>query len=387
MPQKNVPASPENRDPVPPNYLHLTRIKLLVNALTSATDASAWTFTTLHLPNIRYLCNFSGSSAALNISLARDGEITLQLFTDRRYIAQASEELSELLLSSMIDASIIDEGNDSLVQVASDCSKSFKSVLVEFDRLTHRAFIDFHNNLATGVEVRDASAIVERLRAVKDTHEVALLERAAKIADLAFAQTVSLLDRQISELDFAAQLNREIMAHGGSGPSFDTIVASGPNSAKPHASPTPRLINRGDVVVVDFGAEFAGYRSDCTRTLFAGDLATPRMDNAYKAVSDAQRAGIEAIGDGKPISEIDRACRESLGTELAAKFNHGTGHGVGLDIHERPWISARSIEIQKANMVLTVEPGIYFDGDFGIRIEDTLVVTDFGGKALTALPK
>ena len=387
MIQKNGPASPGSSEPLPPKDLHLTRIDLLVSSLTSKVGSTSWSFTTLHLPNIRYLCNFSGSSAALTIALATGGHISLWLFTDRRYLAQATEEVSDLLISSKIDASIIDQGNESLVQVASDRSKSFTSVVVEFDRLTHRAFTDLQKNLPSGVEIGDASAAVERLRAIKDAHEVALLERAAKIADLAFAESIDLLDRPISELDLAAELNRQIMAHGGSGPSFDTIVASGPNAAKPHASPTRRLINRGDAVVVDFGAEFSGYRSDCTRTLFAGDLVAPRIERAYNAVRAAQRAGIEAIGANKPISEIDRACRESLGPELAANFNHGTGHGVGLDIHEMPWISARSVELQKANMVITVEPGVYFEGDFGIRIEDTLVVTDLGARTLTALPK
>ncbi len=371
-----------------PKGTHLTRVDLLIKAITERIGKSSWSFVTFHLPNIRYLSNFSGSSAAVVISVVDATEVRLTLITDRRYLSQASGELAELIASTDIDAAVIDQGAGSLTQMAGKVARDSETIVAEFAHITHSTFLELINSVAPQSAISDATSAIESLRTIKDPHEIALIAQAATIADGAFRETAQRLTSPITELEFAARLNSQMMMLGAGGPSFDTIVASGPNSAMPHAKPTNRVIERGDIVVVDFGAEYRGYRSDCTRTVVAGgEAGSKRFQSAYDAVARAQTAGIDAISAGNEVAAIDLACRSALEPALRTRFNHGTGHGVGLDIHELPWVSERSELTQGANMVITVEPGIYFDGEFGIRIEDTLLITETGSRSLTALPK
>ncbi len=229
--------------------------------------------------------------------------------------------------------------------------------------------------------------LVEALRRVKGAGEVARIERAAAIADVALAQVKSRLLDGISENDFAAELDFEMRRRGAESVSFETIVASGPNGAKPHARPTERQIAPGELVVIDFGALYDGYHSDMTRTLCVGEPSA-EMADLVDAVLAAQRAGVRAVRPGARAEDVDTVCRQSLtDAGFGEAFLHGTGHGVGLEIHEAPSIGYGSADILEVGAVVTVEPGAYLPGVGGARIEDTLVVTDDGARPLTKSTK
>ena len=169
---------------------------------------------------------------------------------------------------------------------------------------------------------------------------------------------------------------------------FETIVASGPNSAKPHARPSDRQIRAGDPVVIDFGAIYEGYRSDMTRTFCIGGDPTGELARIFSVVAESQRVGVAAVGPGVVTGDVDHACREVIAEAgWAERFEHGTGHGVGLDIHEAPSVGPGATAILAPGVVATVEPGVYLAGVGGVRIEDTLVVVEDGRRPLTMFPK
>jgi Xaa-Pro aminopeptidase len=175
---------------------------------------------------------------------------------------------------------------------------------------------------------------------------------------------------------------------GAEGTAFETIVASGPNAAKPHARPGPRVLAPGDPVVVDFGATFDGYRSDMTRTFCVGGAPEGELARVFEVVARSQAAGVEAVVSGVSAAEVDRVCREVIADAgWADAFEHGTGHGVGLDIHEAPGVAPGGTAILTPGMVVTVEPGVYLAGLGGVRVEDTVVVTEQGCRPLTRFPK
>ena len=269
----------------------------------------------------------------------------------------------------------------------------------------------FARTWAGGVELVATEGLVEGLRQRKDAGELARIATAARIADQALESVRGLLDTKSTgtkstgtgssgsgstgsgstEAGLALALDTEMRRLGASAPAFETIVAAGPNGAEPHHHPSSRPIERGDLVVVDFGARFDGYCSDMTRCLWAGDgpgRAPARLATVLSVVLAAQEAGVGAVGDGVPAADVDRACRrvvEEAG--MGEYFVHSTGHGVGLDIHEAPWARAASGDILCSGQVVTVEPGVYIPGLGGARIEDTVVVTGSGCEVLTLTPK
>ena len=213
------------------------------------------------------------------------------------------------------------------------------------------------------------------------------MEAAADIADAALADVRPLLSNGVSEADFALELDFTMRRLGAAGNSFDTIVAAGPNGAKPHAQPSTRRIEAGELVVIDFGAIVDGYCSDMTRTLWMGDLDS-EASRMVEVVAASQAAGVNAVRAGASCKEVDGVCREVIAEAgWADAFLHSTGHGVGLDIHEAPWVAATSTDTLESSSVVTVEPGVYLPGIGGVRIEDTVVVTDDGCRALTKSPK
>jgi Xaa-Pro aminopeptidase len=191
-----------------------------------------------------------------------------------------------------------------------------------------------------------------------------------------------------SESEFGIALDFEMRRLGASGSSFETIVASGPNGAKPHARPTGRRVGTGETIVVDFGALFDGYCSDMTRTVWVGDLSSRRLGLMVDVVTESQAAGVAAVRAGVACSDVDAACRSVIAAAgMGELFVHGTGHGVGLEIHEAPSIARTSSDTLEAGQVVTVEPGVYVPGLGGVRVEDTVVVTDEGCYPLTHAPK
>ncbi|MDZ7733443.1 MAG: M24 family metallopeptidase [Acidimicrobiia bacterium] len=229
--------------------------------------------------------------------------------------------------------------------------------------------------------------LVEVLRLVKDPGEVARIEAAATIADESLAALRSRLGEGATERELGLELDTEMRRRGASGPSFETIVASGPNGAMPHARPGDRVIAPGDLVVIDFGAVVDGYCSDMTRTFSIGDPEGERA-RMLSVVGESQATGVATVAPAVGCAEVDAACREVIDEAgWGEAFLHSTGHGVGLDIHEDPRVSSRSETVLEEGMIVTVEPGVYLPELGGVRVEDTVVVTAEGCRALTKAPK
>jgi Xaa-Pro aminopeptidase len=327
-----------------------------------------------NLANIRYLTGFTGSAAFLLV-----GQSTL-FTTDGRYGDQSSEELG----AAGVEAETAIGRRGEQIEALEKPAKGLR-VGVEAENLTMALKEEFE---CVGSRLVPTAGVVEGLRRVKDAGELARIEAAADIADVALAQLKERLASGVTEAQFALELDFEMRQRGADGVSFETIVASGPNGALPHARPSDRLIEAGDVVVIDFGALVDGYHSDMTRTFSIGPPASAELVDVSDAVLVAQRAGVRALKPGVSCSEVDAACRDSL--ELAgygSVFLHPTGHGVGLDIHEAPAVAAGSADILEEGVVVTVEPGAYLTGVGGVRIEDSLVITATGARALTKSTK
>jgi Xaa-Pro aminopeptidase len=330
------------------------------------------------LTNIRYLTGFTGS-AGLLLVLPED----TVLVTDGRYETQAAEQLAGIQARAEIGpAARQKEVVVSLMGSAGPARIGLEAAHVSWAR--QRAFA---SDWFPQSELVPTEGLVERLRRVKDAGEIARLARAAEIADAALLSVRPLLSTRPTEIAFGQALDFEMRRLGASGPSFETIVASGPNAAKPHHRPSERRIEPDELVVLDFGAVFDGYCSDMTRT-----VAVRRPDASLLCMVDvvvaSQAAGVAAVGPGVACSEVDRACRDVIAAAgWADRFVHGTGHGVGLDIHEAPSVAATSSDTLLAGYVVTVEPGVYLPGVAGVRIEDTVVVTDDGCYPLTITPK
>lgn len=229
--------------------------------------------------------------------------------------------------------------------------------------------------------------VVDELRLVKDSSEVAAIERAIDVAEGAFQAVVRRIRPGWTERRLAAELEYEMLNRGASGPSFPTIVAEGASSSIPHYRPGDRRIQKGSAVLIDWGATVAHYRSDLTRMVFIRRIP-PRFRRMYQQVLAAQEAGIRAVRPGVRAVQVDRTARGSLKRAGADKyFAHGLGHGLGLDIHEPPRLATKTQDVLRPGMVVTVEPGVYYPGIGGVRIEDDILVTQDGCRVLTHLPK
>jgi len=316
------------------------------------------------LVNVRYLSGFTGSNAAL---LVRADDETPVLATDGRYVTQAAQQVP--------DAEVVIEracAPHLAARAATDGAKrlGFASHVVTFDgyALLERA--------APEIELVRAAGSVESLREVKDAGELALLRLACEAADAALAALVEAggLRPGRTEKEIGRELESRMLDHGADGVSFETIVAAGVNSAIPHHRPTDAVLAAGDFVKIDFGALVAGYHSDMTRTFVLSPVAQWQLD-VYDLVATAQRVGREALAPGVCLKDVDGASRQVIADAGHAEhFGHGLGHGVGLQIHEAPGISASAAGTLLAGSTVTVEPGVYLPGRGGVRIEDTLVV-------------
>lgn len=332
------------------------------------------------LTNISYLTGFSGSAGTLFVLPGRT-----VLLTDGRYATQAEEQTAGVEVDIEIGLSPEDRTRlaGSIVASAGPASLGLEAAHLSWAQQREYATSWF-----PGVELTATVGVVEDLRRVKDDAERARIARAAAAADAALAEVLPMLGEGPTEIELAGALDAAMRAQGADGPAFETIVASGPESAKPHHRPSRRRIGEGEPVVVDFGAALDGYRSDMTRTLSVGGLADPVLARVWRVVAGAQAAGVATVADRVGASQVDRACREVVSAAgWAERFVHGTGHGVGLDIHEPPWVVATSTDTLHAGHVVTVEPGVYLPGLGGVRIEDTVVVTDTGCLNLTLTPK
>jgi Xaa-Pro aminopeptidase len=345
--------------------------------LRSVLDADAILVT--KLVNLRYLTGFTGSAGLL---LVLPGEVVL--VTDGRYGQQATEQLAASGVAARIEIS--STAQRELVS-ASVTQAGLETLALEADSVTWAQQRTYADSWFPTVELVPTVGLVDELRLVKDEGEVARIAAAASIADAALANVRPRLLERPTEQDFGIELDFEIRRLGAWGNSFETIVASGPNGAKPHHRPSGRRIVEGDLVVLDFGAVVDGYCSDMTRTVMVGE-PSPTQARMLEVVTAAQQAGVEAIGAGVTTSEVDAACRQVIDEAgWGDAFLHATGHGVGLEIHEAPRVAATAAATLVPGVVVTVEPGVYLPTHGGVRVEDTLVVTTDGSRPLTLTPK
>jgi Xaa-Pro aminopeptidase len=326
------------------------------------------------LVNVRYLTGFTGSNAAL--LLTPDHAV---LATDGRYVTQAGEQAPdvELVVERRCAAALTGRARtDGVRRLGFEAH----DVTVEL----HGTLVD----LAEGTELVPSGALVERLRSVKDDDELALLREACAISDRALADLLPTVAPGRTERDIAHDLENRMRGHGATGPAFETIVATGPNSAVPHHRPTDRPVAAGDLLKIDFGALHQGYHADCTRTFVVAAEPADWQREIHAVVREAQRAGRHALAPGESAQTVDAAARDVVrDAGYGDAFPHGLGHGVGLEIHEAPLMGYDSEARLADRTPVTVEPGIYLPGRGGVRIEDTLVVRDGGPDLLTTSPK
>ena len=332
------------------------------------------------LVNIRYLTGFTGS-AGLLLLLPDD----VVFVTDGRYKEQSTEQIGAAGIDARIEIGTTAAAQQDALRTA---ATGIARLALEAHDVTWAQQRAFAADWFAGSELVPTENLVEDLRRVKDAGELARMAEAARIADHALAVTRPLLAQEPTEEDVAIALDFAMRRGGASGPSFPTIVGSGPNGAKPHARPGSRRIRAGDLVVLDFGAVYDGYCSDMTRTVSIGEPRDDTVRRMVDVVSESQRAGVAAVAAGVTAVAVDEACRRVIDAAgWGDAFIHGTGHGVGLEIHEAPRVSFSSGDTLEVDQVVTVEPGVYLPDHGGVRIEDTVVVTAEGCTVLTHAPK
>lgn len=335
-----------------------------------------------HLTNIRYLTGFTGSAAML---LVRAGALTF--VTDGRYEEQSTGELGAAgVAAEIVVGRTAALQREALIERAAGTAR----LGLEAEHVSWADQRRYATEWLPGVELVAASGLVEGLRLVKDEGEVARIEAACAIADAALAAVAPMLEAGPTEAAFALELDTEMRRQGADDLSFETIVAAGPNGSRPHHTPSDRPIERGELVVIDFGALVDGYHSDMTRTIAVGgaDALDDTQARMVAVVLESQAAGVAVVRPGASTRDVDAACREVIAAAgWGDAFVHGTGHGVGLDIHEDPRVSWAADATLAPGHVVTVEPGVYLPGHGGVRIEDTVVVTESGCRTLTRAPK
>ena len=265
--------------------------------------------------------------------------------------------------------------------------KKLKRIGFESAWMRYEDYAKVKEELPLGVSFKPVSRLVEELRMVKSKAEIELIRSSVQANSEAYARTMKRIRPGAREQDIAAELEYQMRILGAEKPAFETIVASGARSALPHAQPTARRLEESELLLIDMGASLNGYSSDMTRVAYSG-VPPRRIREVYKAVLEAQLAAVNAVHAGTTASKVDGTARGVLKQhELEREFVHSTGHGLGLEIHERPRIGRKDKTRLRAGMVITIEPGVYIDGLGGVRIEDTVLVTENGCEVLTPTSK
>lgn len=327
-----------------------------------------------NLVNIQYLTGFTGSAATCLISPER-----VILITDSRYTIQARQQTSNVEVYEYnkplegLEAMLVDIQPEKLAYEAETVLLSFYKKLTSLLKKIGKI---------RPVATRN---VVENLRQIKDSREIKQICRAVKAAEDAFVEIRPMIRPGVKERDLALELEYQMKRHGARKAAFDTIVASGPRSALPHATATDRIIKDKELVVIDFGCQIDGYHSDMTRTFIIGKGKT-QQKKIYNIVREAQQRSLALVREGITAQEVDGGARdfiESCG--YGSAFGHGTGHGIGLEVHENPRISKGNLTVLETGHIFTVEPGIYLKNIGGVRIEDMVTVTEDGCRILTSL--
>jgi Xaa-Pro aminopeptidase len=368
----------------------MVRLKKLSAALRSAaSDADAILIT--HPVDVRYLTGFTGSNAAVVLPLrnttrgkTRHSNLTKPvLFTDGRYIQQAKQETKGAGV-------VIAQGPILREACASMVAGGVRHCAIDGEHTTVATLDAMRRWIPSKLRrnfFQPVPPLIAGLREIKDADEIGGIRAAANLGCRLFEDLLTQIEPGKREVEMAAHLEFAARMAGAEGMSFETIVASGPRSALPHGHATEQKMPRRGFVVLDFGVLLRGYCSDMTRTVHLGPATTDERD-AYQAVLEAQLAAVAAVKPGVQCGDVDEAARSVLRqAKLADFFTHSTGHGVGMEIHEGPRIAAKQQKTLKAGMVITIEPGVYLPGRFGIRIEDMVLVTRNGAEILTPVTK
>ncbi len=325
-----------------------------------------------NITNIRYFSGFTGSDGVLIIDSG-----TAILLVDGRYTAQAALEVTDMQIIEYKDKI------EGITQTIKD--SQLKNIGFEADFITVEMYNKLTKCLHNYVFVPLAEEI-RLIRARKDETEIELMKKAAQISSAAILSLITQIKPGCTEKELALQLELNARKSGADQLAFEAIVAAGANSALPHARPTDKKIKKGNLIVIDFGVKCEGYCSDETCTIAFGEL-TDKQKNAYQAIRNAHDRAISIIKANISASAVDTCARDALGEKYRRYFVHGTGHGIGMEVHEAPRLASNSQDILEAQMTVTVEPGLYFPGLWGIRIEDTVLVKESGCEKLTKMDK
>jgi Xaa-Pro aminopeptidase len=355
----------------------LVREELARRHTAGSDSATPDTLVVYDLNNVRWLTGFTGSAGTLVVTPHE-----MVLVTDGRYGEQARHQLAESGAAARVvvgtTAAALREGLEQAIAIG-------RAVGVDPGEVTHAQFEALCSQAKTSLVA--CGGVVQQLRRRKSPAEIARIKRAAACTDAALAECIEMMSSRPTERDVRDELEYRMRRHGADGPSYDTIVATGPNGARPHHRPTSAVIEEGHLVVIDVGALVDGYHSDMTRTYLIGEV-DPLLRRMHDVVRESQLAGLAAVRAGVPAGEVDKTCRDVIvDAGFGSEFIHSTGHGVGLQIHEQPWVRAAMPEPLQAGEVVTVEPGVYREGLGGVRIEDLVVVTATGCDILTESPK
>lgn len=332
------------------------------------------------ISNVAYLTGFEGvldDHANATCLVTADAA---HFYTDHRYLTAATAAAQDTEWSI-----VTPEYGATDVAVSRALQEDGVGDLAAESSMSHARFVALAEQFVGRVKATEG--VVEQIRRVKSPEELERIAAAAAITDRAFEHICTFVRPGMTEAEIGLELEVFMRSNGSDGLAFEPIVASGPNSALPHARVTERAVQSGEFLKMDFGARFGGYCSDMTRTVAIGP-ATDRQREIYAAVLAANRAGVAAVRSGvigKDVHEVARGVLAKTG--FGQHFTHGLGHGVGLDVHELPGVGARSDEVLPANAVVTVEPGVYFEGFGGVRIEDLVVVEADGARVLSASPR
>lgn len=323
--------------------------------------------------NRRYLTRFTGTAGAVLITMSE-----ALFIADFRYVEQAKSQTTNY--DVIIATSTIFE------QVIAEVKRlGIQKLGIEKNHLSHGAFLQFHENL--GIELVPTSGLVEKLRMIKTNEEIAIIRQAASIADQAFTHILNFIQPGRTERAIAHELEAFMRTLGATSVSFKTIIASGIRSSLPHGVASDKALAKGEMLTMDFGAYYEGYCSDMTRTVAISE-PSDTFKEIYSIVLEAETQCIEKLKPGVSCMEIDEWTHQFIENKgYGSYFGHGTGHAIGLDIHEEPFFSKKSTSILAPGMIMTIEPGIYIPGSGGVRIEDDVLITENGYEILTHSPK
>jgi len=329
------------------------------------------------LTNIRWLTGFTGSAGTL---LVRPDDMVLVV--DGRYGDQARDQVAQ----SGAKCEIVEERSAAAIRDAIvKATRGLDNLGFDANEMTLGQYESWRENLS--VELVKVAPVVPKLRRRKTEPEIQRMHLAAAATDKALEEVVPMLSSGVTECDVRDELDYRMRKHGAEFTSYDTIVASGPNAARPHHRPVRRQIVAGDSVVIDVGGLVDGYHSDMTRTYLIGDVE-PVLSEMHEVVSRSQLLGLAHVRAGVLAEDLDKTCRDFIvDAGFGDEFTHSTGHGVGLQIHEMPWVRSGFVEPLEVGEVVTVEPGVYREGLGGVRIEDLVVVTQDGCRILTSSKK